>query len=252
MGTMRGWQGVQLKVHSTESAYTYRQNVDPWGYTYYTTTTTSITPMYSYGGTVSPMYQIPLSNIHYDLMDILPEVPKPEGKHGALRLWRCWNVAPPYSWDAYFRQPAWVTHTRLYSTATPYEWKWNYGTSHVPPSRTIEHAGFHGFYDPSYVTQNFKSDAKQTCIIGAFLGWGRTVKHSLGARTNFAQIDCIIDTSSTLTNAPKDTVQMYAKKFDVPLIDWVQAAKIAKETLVEFTADMVRKSDEEIAKEIFE
>jgi len=179
---------------------------------------------------------------------------------GAVRLWRAWNT-PNMQWlttvgaTARINSPAHMKQyaPELRSITAGYAWPWHYSESHAVPSLAYEHCGFHGFLSPE---DCYKMGANG--IYGSFIGWGRMAKHKLGYRTQFAQLDSILhvprygglcDPGPDVYDEWLSMEQMYATHYGVPLLMPEQAKKLP--TYVEdFSTEMIRRSDEDLMKEL--
>ena len=178
---------------------------------------------------------------------------------GAIRLFRKWGVgfnqqqaeAGASPLDGYY----------LRSMSAGYTWQpWAQEAHQHPCSGDGTHIGFHGFFNlvdaMSYGAFSFGGE-----IMGTFLSWGKMVRHDLGMRTEWAQPEYLIKTPLAFnnlmaTNRPvghplhdyEATCDAICVKYGMSPIGLDVARALTNK--VPFTVDMIKKSDEEIAKEI--
>jgi len=118
---------------------------------------------------------------------------------GALRLWRWWPILTPLEWCSWHS----TNSPRLASTSAGYTWTKDAQRAHRVPRLGDHRSGFHGFSSFGAAVEmmmalGHNADGCWNAALGTFLGWGRTVRHRTGYRTEYAQPEAVLDFDSLL------------------------------------------------------
>jgi len=138
------------------------------------------------------------------------ELPLNQQYVGGLRLIRGWAVEVGLGNGGSLR-----------SLASSFKWTGDVMKAHKTPSLGELGCGFFGFYRWDW-SQN---ELMGVGLWGTYIGWGRTVRGSMGMRTEYAKLEalCFNPRIAEISSSERDKVQKYAPRIaealGVPLLD---------------------------------